>query len=198
MKTVREPGVAFPASIAASLRNAESASLAPDAAPNAARPATAKHTEAAQWILHTAWDTPPPPIVVRKGSERDYPAIVRIQQTCPEAAQWPVGDYSAFETLIAFADGQPAGFCAWRQTADDEAELLNLCVDPAARRRGVASAILDALCARARGSIFLEVAESNAPAIGLYTSQGWLPVAVRKGYYEGGKINAVVMKKRSW
>jgi len=142
--------------------------------------------------------TTPPSIVVRKASEPDYPAIARIQQTCPEAAQWPVGDYSAFETLIAFADGEPAGFCTWRQTAGDEAELLNLAVDPAARRRGVASALLEALCARARGSVFLEVAEPNTPAIGLYTRHGWLPVALRKGYYEGGKINAVVMKKRSW
>jgi ribosomal-protein-alanine N-acetyltransferase len=141
--------------------------------------------------------TTPSFIVVREGSERDYPAIARIQQTCPEAAQWPVGDYSAFETLIALADGEPAGFCAWRQTAGDEAELLNLGVDPAARRRGVASALLEALCARAHGDIFLEVAEPNTPAIALYTRQGWLPVALRKGYYEGGNINAVVMKKRS-
>ena len=159
---------------------------------------TLKQTKAGQWILDTTPDNPPFSIVVRKGSERDYPAIARIQQTCLEAAQWPVGDYAAFETLIALAEGQPAGFCAWRQTAPDEAELLNLGVDPAARRRGVASALLDALCTHARGDIFLEVAEPNGPAIGLYTRQGWLPVAVRRGYYAGGKINAVVMKKRSW
>ena len=140
----------------------------------------------------------PSPIVVRRASERDYPAIARLQQSCPEAAQWPVGDYSGFETLIAFDDGKPAGFCAWRQTAPDEAELLNLGVDPVARRRGVASALLDALCTHAQGEIFLEVAEPNAPAIALYVKRGWTPVAVRKGYYEQGRINAVVMKKRSW
>jgi ribosomal protein S18 acetylase RimI-like enzyme len=188
MKTTCVPGFAAPASIEASLRKAESASPASDVA----APATAKQTKAAQWIL------PTPSIVVRKGSERDYPAIARIQQTCPEAAQWPVGDYSAFETLVAYSDGQPAGFCAWRQTAPGEAELLNLGVHPAARRQGVASALLDALCTQAQGDIFLEVAEPNTPAIQLYTKQGWLTVAIRKGYYEGGKINAVVMKKRSW
>jgi ribosomal protein S18 acetylase RimI-like enzyme len=140
----------------------------------------------------------PVPIVVRKGSERDYPAIARIQQLCPEAAQWPVGDYSAFETLIAFERDKPAGFCAWRQTAPDEAELLNLGVDPAKRRNGVASALLEALCQTARGEIFLEVAGPNAAAISLYAKHGWEPVAVRNGYYENGTINAVVMKKRSW
>ena len=90
------------------------------------------------------------------------------------------------------------GFCAWRQTAPDEAELLNLGVDPGARRKGVASALLDALCTHAQGEIFLEVAEPNAPAIALYVKRGWTPVAVREGYYEQGRINAVVMKKRSW
>jgi ribosomal protein S18 acetylase RimI-like enzyme len=116
---------------------------------------------------------------------------------CPEAAQWPVGDYAGFETLIAFAEGKAAGFCAWRQTAPDEAELLNLGVDPASRRCGIASALLEELCAQARGNIFLEVAESNNQAISLYTAQGWTPVAVRKVYYSSGK-DAIVMKKRSW
>jgi ribosomal-protein-alanine N-acetyltransferase len=138
------------------------------------------------------------PIVVRRASERDFPAIARIQQRCPEAAQWPLGDYSGFETLLALADSAPAGFCAWRQSAPDEAELLNLAVDPGARRRGVATALLDALRAQAQGEIFLEVAEPNLPAIALYTKAGWEAVALRKGYYQQGGINAVVMKKGSW
>lgn len=130
-------------------------------------------------------------------SERDYPAIARIQMACPEASQWPVGDYSNFNTLIALTDSGPAGFCAWRQTAADEAELLNIGVAPEARRQGIAAALLDALCKAATGDIFLEVAEPNAAAIALYCKHGWTPVATRKGYYSGGNINAVVMKKRS-
>jgi ribosomal-protein-alanine N-acetyltransferase len=109
-----------------------------------------------------------------------------------------LGDYSGFETLLALVDTTPAGFCAWRQTAPDEAELLNLGVDPAARRRGVGSALLEALRREAQGEIFLEVAEPNAAAIALYTSAGWQAVALRRGYYDGGRINAVVMKKGSW
>ncbi len=145
-------------------------------------------------------DTSPynaPSIVVRRASEADYPAIARIQGRCPEAAQWPVGDYSGFETLLALADSTPVGFCAWRQSAGDEAELLNLAVDPAWRRRGVASALLGVLAGTARGDIFLEVAEPNAKAIALYTKAGWIPVAIRRGYYHDGRINAVVMKKGS-
>jgi ribosomal-protein-alanine N-acetyltransferase len=139
-----------------------------------------------------------PNIVVRKASERDFPAIARIQQRCPQAAQWPVGDYSGFEMLLALVDSAPAGFAAWRQTAPDEAELLNLGVDPDFRRRGVGAALLEALCGAARGEIFLEVAEPNAAAIALYRRAGWEAVALRKGYYESGRVHAVVMKKCSW
>jgi len=136
-------------------------------------------------------------IVVRPAAESDYPSIARVQQQCPEAAQWPVGDYSAFQVLLALAGGAPAGFCAWRQVSPDEAELLNLGVAPDYRRIGIATALLDALRRAARGDIFLEVAEPNAPAIALYTRAGWESTGVRRGYYHQGTINAVVMKKRS-
>jgi ribosomal protein S18 acetylase RimI-like enzyme len=144
-------------------------------------------------------------MLVRAASERDYPAIARIQYRCPETAQWPLGDYTGYPLMLALLggksgglDGQPAGFCSWRQSAHDEAEILNLAVDPAFRRRGVASALLTALCEQAQGTIFLEVAEPNSPAIALYRRHGWEYVGLREGYYDHGTVNAVVMKKRSW
>ena len=138
-----------------------------------------------------------PTITVRPATEHDFRAIGRIQQAAPEAAQWPLGDYSGTPVLIAFVGAIPAGFCAWRQTAPDEAELLNLAVDSTHRRRGVASALLTALCQTAAGTLFLEVAEHNSAAIALYLAHGWERVALRKGYYDQGKINAIVMKKTS-
>jgi len=139
-------------------------------------------------------------IAVRPAAERDFPAIARIQQTSPEAAQWPVGDYSGFEVLLALLhEGRtpaPAGFCAWRQISADEAELLNLAVVPEFRRRGVASALLNTLRSQATGTIFLEVAEPNSAAISLYKHHGWVSTGVRKGYYQNGMVNAIVMACR--
>jgi ribosomal-protein-alanine N-acetyltransferase len=137
-------------------------------------------------------------VTIRPASPRDYPAIAEIQSACPQAAQWPIGDYSNFLVLIAFLGTAPAGFCAWRQLSGDEAELLNLAVAPEARRQGVAGALLEALRETATGHIFLEVAEKNTPAVELYRKFGWEPVALRKGYYDQGSANAVVMKKGSW
>ena len=142
----------------------------------------------------------PNTILIRTAIERDYPEIARIQQTSPEAAQWPVGDYSNYRVLLAvLASGGsqvPAGFCAWRQSTPDEAELLNLAVEPANRRHGVASALLSALEREATGELFLEVAESNLPAIALYEHLGWVKTGTRIGYYHSGKINGIVMQKR--
>jgi len=137
-------------------------------------------------------------VEIRTAEESDFPAIVRIQQYCPETAQWPLGDYSGFPVLVALIDSVHAGFCSWRQSAPDEAEVLNIAVDPVWRRRGVGSALLAAVLERARGTIFLEVAEPNSPAIALYRKQGWVDVGLRSNYYNHGTVNAVVMKKSSW
>jgi ribosomal-protein-alanine acetyltransferase len=136
-------------------------------------------------------------IIVRSASERDFAAIARLQEKSPEAAQWPLGDYSGSSLLLASVGEHPVGFCSWRQTADDEAELLNLAVDPAFRRRGVGKALLSHLENAARGTVFLEVAETNSAALALYRNAGWEEVAIRKEYYNQGKINAIVMKKSS-
>ena len=100
--------------------------------------------------------------------------------------------------MLALLADEPAGFCSWRQSAPDEAEILNIAVEPAFRRRGVASALLTAVCEQAQGTIFLEVAEPNSPAIALYRKHGWEDAGLRAGYYDHGIVNAVVMKKRSW
>jgi ribosomal protein S18 acetylase RimI-like enzyme len=136
-------------------------------------------------------------IKVREGEPRDFVAVARIQRECAEAAQWPVGDYSGFRLLVAEFEGEVAGFCWWRQASAEEAEILNLGVAPADRRKGLASALLKALRRAARGEIFLEVAENNVGAISLYSRHGWVGIGSRPSYYPGG-INAIVMKNCSW
>ena len=137
-------------------------------------------------------------IEVREARESDYPAIARIQGRSSQAAQWPVGDYSGFALLIAFADSLPAGFCAWRQSSPEEAEVLNLATDPAFRRRGIAAALLQVLGERAHGELFLEVSESNEAAISLYEKHGWRRMGIRKGYYENGRKDGIVMRRGKW
>lgn len=83
----------------------------------------------------------------------------------------------------------------------DEAHVLNLCIDPDWRNRGLARQLLDHLCELARvyggRSLFLEVRPSNAPAVHLYRSSGFCEVGTRWGYYPGpqGREDALIMAR---
>lgn len=78
------------------------------------------------------------------------------------------------------------GFALCRNAAG-EAEILSLGVAPAARRGGVGRALLRAIVAH--GSIdgirrlFLEVAEDNLAAQGLYLAAGFSQLGRRPGHY---------------
>ena len=79
------------------------------------------------------------------------------------------------------------------------AEILTVGVVPAARRRGIGRRLLTALLAEATarraGEVFLEVRIDNAAARALYASEGFDEVGVRRGYYDGGRVDAVTMRK---
>lgn len=90
---------------------------------------------------------------------------------------------------------RPKAFLLGRVIAD-EAELLTLAVAPAARRQGIARALMDEFAAtsRARGAAraFLEVAADNAPAQALYRGGGWRDAGRRRAYY-APDLDGVVM-----
>ncbi|WP_373046419.1 ribosomal protein S18-alanine N-acetyltransferase [Vulgatibacter sp.] len=79
----------------------------------------------------------------------------------------------------------------------DEIHILNVAVDPPARRRGVARALLEELLQRGRRQKLalatLEVRKSNTGAIALYEGLGFRAVGVRKGYYVDEGEDAIVM-----
>lgn len=81
--------------------------------------------------------------------------------------------------------------------AADESEVLDIAVSPAARGCGVGNALLAALLAgaksRSAAACYLEVRESNTPAIGLYEKYGFRPVGRRKNYYQKPREDAIVM-----
>jgi ribosomal-protein-alanine N-acetyltransferase len=126
----------------------------------------------------------------------DAPAMAAIHAAC-FARSWNTGAIGQFlvapgclSLIASIASQQPAqGFLIVRSVAD-EAELLTLAVHPAYRRIGLAHALLGAAITslRAAGAkhLFLEMAEGNAPARGLYQSFGAAVVGRRKRYYEHG------------
>lgn len=81
----------------------------------------------------------------------------------------------------------------------NEGYISNVAVAPEYRRQGIADALIDELMGRAAALnlafVTLEARQSNSPAIALYKKHGFVPVGVRKNYYELPKEDAVLMTK---
>ena len=82
-----------------------------------------------------------------------------------------------------------------------EAHILNICVDPAFRSKGIGTMLVSYLLQNAElagaESIFLEVRPSNLSALKLYESFGFKQVATRVNYYPTmtGREDALVFSK---
>ena len=95
-----------------------------------------------------------------------------------------------------FAVAEPDGFILIRVVAD-EAEILTLAVRPEARGAGLGGRLVGQGAVRAAQAgarrLFLEVAETNAAARALYARAGFALIGRRRGYYEGGRTDALVL-----
>jgi [ribosomal protein S18]-alanine N-acetyltransferase len=121
---------------------------------------------------------------------------------------WPVADFQSYladlRTTPAYVAkdgrGNIFGFAMLRLAAD-ECELLTIAVDKARRSKGLGRALLNAAFADLSHSrvraMFLEVDETNAPAIALYKRLGFVELAKRQAYYpkpDGSAATALVMR----
>ncbi|HET6876527.1 MAG TPA: ribosomal protein S18-alanine N-acetyltransferase [Jatrophihabitans sp.] len=107
---------------------------------------------------------------------------------------------TAHRTYVA-AEGAAGELLGWAgvRVVADEAEILTVGVIPAARRRGVARRLLAELLAAARqrgaADAYLEVRVDNVAARALYADEGFAEIGVRRGYYDRGRVDAVVMHR---
>lgn len=144
---------------------------------------------------------------LRPAQAKDCAAI--HQATFPFA--WSADE---FERLLAadnvFADGAfnsrsatLFGFALSRHAAD-EAELLSVAIDPRVQRYGFGGKLMLAHLQQAekRGirAMFLEVEETNLPALTVYRRLGFAEVGRRVGYYrkaDGTKSTALVLRRQA-
>jgi ribosomal-protein-alanine acetyltransferase len=153
-------------------------------------------------------------VALRRFADADLDAILTIQHSSPEAAQWPAAEWrvfvlpqeekpvanlrAAYCAWIAHADETPAGFLA-ALFSGKELEILNLAVPPRMRRQGVASLLLDGALAAAQNSgaerAFLEVRASNVGAIAFYELHQFRLAGRRKSYYQERVEDALVLSR---
>jgi ribosomal-protein-alanine N-acetyltransferase len=122
----------------------------------------------------------------------------------PEA--WPASSYrdeladtrNRYYVAVEGTDGSLLGWAGVLVIAG-AAELLTVGVVPSARRQGLARRMLTELYtqAKTRGGIemFLEVRVDNESARKLYEDEGFVELGRRRGYYDNGRVDAVVMRR---
>lgn len=146
--------------------------------------------------------------VDRLMAEGDIPEVLAMERlACQHLLHaWTEDNYrsslrSGYWTRVRqdAATGRIVGVCV-AMGGVDEMHLLNIAVDKALHGAGIARGLLALLYAqcRAAGSplLWLEVRPSNERARGLYRSQGFVDISVRKGYYPApdGREDALVMR----
>jgi ribosomal-protein-alanine N-acetyltransferase len=135
----------------------------------------------------------------------DIECLVELERRCfadpwgreSVAGELAAGGGSSVVLRDPEAGGRPIAYLFYR-LVDTEAELFRVAVAPELRRRGIGAALIGEFVrqARARGvqAAVLEVGAANAAALALYRAAGFTPVGARRGYYAGGREDAVILK----
>jgi ribosomal-protein-alanine N-acetyltransferase len=141
--------------------------------------------------------------VVRKFEPHDANSVDEILGQSPQAAEWSLKSIEQLHrrgeiAWVVEIASRIEGFLAARAVVD-EAEILNLCVDPAKRRTGNATALVETALAEFQQmrvkAVFLEVRQSNGSAISFYEKLGFVSIGRRPAYYKNPTEDAVLMMR---
>ncbi len=151
-------------------------------------------------------------IIFSKISARDWSQIMAIeQQIYPNP--WPLKtmqdcQQAGYQCLKGRFESNPDEIVcyAFLMIGYEETNLLNISVNPNYQRQSIASQLLNHLLLISRinhaKQMWLEVRESNEPAIRLYKKHGFERIGFRKNYYQylskaGKKIkeHAILMSR---
>ena len=141
---------------------------------------------------------------VRRLLSADLPAVREILRQAPEASEWSEEvmkstlDSSGALALVSERGEEITG-CVFGSRVEEEAEILNLAVNVAFRRKGEGSELVRQLMReweqRGVARIFLEVRDSNASAIRFYAGLGFRQAGKRRKYYSGPEEDALVLER---
>jgi [ribosomal protein S18]-alanine N-acetyltransferase len=138
---------------------------------------------------------------IRSIESRDIEAILAIQSACPEIAQWTISDYARV------AQGEMAGWVCQREAdilgflvarpSGSDIEILNLAVQPDARRLGVGALLVGKAFEWGRAQhaerAILEVRASNAAALAFYEGFDFRVAGRRPRYYASPAEDALLL-----
>lgn len=147
----------------------------------------------------TLWEDLTAPATTAAMTAEEIPALAELERLCfsepwseSGLAEELENPCAAFVTAHS-AGGYTVGYAGLHAVADEGA-VTNVAVHPAYRRQGVGRALVRALRSigtqRGLARITLEVRPSNAAAVALYESEGFVCDGVRPGFYTSPKEDA--------
>ena len=141
--------------------------------------------------------------MIRLMQAADVNAVARIEKLV-QSHPWSIKQFeeavTSYQSTVIESNGQIVGFCIL-QPVLDEANLLLMAIDPSQQGKGLGFQLLDASVQMLKNNpvqIFLEVRESNIPAIKLYEKADFHQIDLRKNYYpnpDGSREHAIIMVK---
>ncbi|WP_352296167.1 ribosomal protein S18-alanine N-acetyltransferase [Pseudoalteromonas sp. 20-MNA-CIBAN-0454] len=118
------------------------------------------------------------------------PQLMAIETAC-HSHPWTLNTMSSciggrYFNLAAFNGGTMVGFYIGEKAGPDFT-LMDICIAPSEQGKGIAKQLLNQFIdygeQQNAENLFLEVRESNIPAIKLYENAGFIEMSVRKNYY---------------
>lgn len=139
--------------------------------------------------------------MIRPMTAADVPSVAALEKLC-FSDPWSVSsiaselDNPLSLWLVWEEDGVAAAYLGV-QRVPPQADVMNVAVSPALRRRGIARALFAELERRLPeiDELFLEVRASNSGAIALYRTLGFEQVGRRPNYYLDPREDALILRK---
>lgn len=139
--------------------------------------------------------------MIRPMTATDVPSVAALEKLCfsdPWSASSIASelDNPLSLWLVWEEDGVAAAYLGV-QRVPPQADVMNVAVSPALRRRGIARALFAELERRLPeiDELFLEVRASNSGAIALYRTLGFEQVGRRPNYYLDPREDALILRK---
>lgn len=139
--------------------------------------------------------------MIRPMTAADVPSVAALEKLCfsdPWSASSIASelDNPLSLWLVWEEDGAAAAYLGV-QRVPPQADVMNVAVSPALRRRGIARALFAELERRLPeiDELFLEVRASNSGAIALYRTLGFEQVGRRPNYYLDPREDALILRK---
>lgn len=141
-------------------------------------------------------------VVIAPAGAGDLMGMRNLQHRCFQSGQaYGVVTLLVFQLwprarVLVARRGEEVLGCVIGDIQRDQARVLNICVDPAHRRKGVGSALLSSIeRALDHDNITLIVEDKNIAAQELYRRHGYLSAGNLRDYY-GRNRHGVLMQKR--